>query len=183
MANDFLESRYDFVAALAEQNSMNTGESLYDKKGTISRAALMGISKDKIAEVLDKNRIFKQHLNLLEDSSTVTDPIEKARLLEFKDFYETLKNMEDPDQKVSLRSELSSVLNDKYDDIDSALYEVDNDGTPREIFDALLENEKWKEDARDYLTRDYVDLPTKRQRERWSDFKKIVDMINDLRYF
>lgn len=180
MAKDFLRSRYDFVAALADQVSMNTGEPLYDTKGTAARAALLGISKSKIKQFLEKDKMFSFNKNLLEDSEQITDPIEKARLLSFKDFYETLDAMEDPDQRVSLKEEIIDKISE-YKDSERAIMLVDDGATPKEIFSALTDSEQWKEDARDFITRDYVDLPSKRQKNRWSDFQEIVDLINDLK--
>lgn len=181
--DSFLESRYDFVAALADQISLSTGESLFDKKGTATRAALLGMPKSKIEEFLDKNRIFKMNKNLMENSSSISDPFEKAQILKFKDFYETLTNMEDSEEKFNLRSEISSRLNARYSDIDSALLEVEGDGDAQSIFDALMDSPKWRDDASDYVTRDYVDLPSKKQRMKWIAFREIIDLINDLKYF
>jgi hypothetical protein len=181
--DSFLESRYDFIAALSDQVSLSTGESLFDKKGTASRAALLGMPKSKIEEFLNKNRIFKMNKNLMEDSSLILDPFEKAQILKFKDFYETLVNMEDSEEKFNLRSEISSRLSAKYSDIDSALLEVEGGGDARAIFDALMDSPKWRENASDYVTKDYVDLPSKNQRMKWAKFKEIIDLINDLKYF
>jgi hypothetical protein len=181
--DNVMESRYDFIAALAEQVSINTGESLLDKKGTAARAALLGIPKSSIENLLNKNRTFKINKNLMENTSSVSDPFEKAQILKFKEFYETLNNMQDLSEKVTLRGEISLRLRDRYSDIDSVLLEVEGEGTAREIFDALMENPKWRDDASDYVTRDYVDLPSKIQRQKWSDFEDIVDLVNDLKYF
>jgi hypothetical protein len=178
-----MESRYDFVGSLAEQVSINTGESLFDKKGTAARAALLGLPKSSIENFLNKNRTFKMNKNLMGDTSSVSDPFEKAQILKFKEFYETLSNMQDLDEKITLRGEISARLRDRYSNIDSALLEVEGEGTAREIFDALMDSPKWRDDASDYVTRDYVDLPSKAQREKWIYFKNIVDLINDLKHF
>lgn len=181
--DSYLESRYNFVSELSEQTSLTSGESLYDKKGTISRAALLGIPKSQIEKVLEKNTIFRANKNLMSDSSAIVDPIEKAQLLKFKDFYQSLVDMEDLEEKVTIRKVVSERLSSKYSDIDAALFELDNGGSAKDIFDALLESPKWKDHAGDYLSKEYVELPAQKKRIQWSEFKEIVDLINDIKYF
>lgn len=182
MENSFMDSRFNFVSALSEQISVNTGEELYDKKGTFARAALLGISKQKISEALEKNKTYSQNKALLENSAEVTDPFEKAQLLLFKDFYQTVQALEDPESPVSLKEEVIALLS-KYDNIEAAALEIENGSSPKEIFAALTQSEKWKSDARDFKTRDYVELPSKRQKEKWTEFHYLISLINDLKTF
>lgn len=182
MESSFMDSRFNFVSALSEQVSVNTGEELYDKKGTFARAALLGISKKKISEALEKNKTYAQNKALLENSAEVTDPFEKAQLLLFKDFYQTVEALEDPETPVSLKEEILALLS-KYDNIEAASLEIENGSSPKEIFAALTQSEQWKNDARDFKTRDYVELPSKSQKQRWTEFNYLISLINDLKTF
>lgn len=178
---EFLNSRYDFVNYLNSQVSLNTSEPLYKRTATATRAALLGVAKSEIEKLLKEDPRFISNMELMENSSLVTDPFEKAQVLEFRDFYNSLQAMQDLEKPTSIRSELSDRLS-KYSDADSALYELQNDGTPKEIFEALKDSAAWKEDAQDFTTRDYVDLPNSKQLAKWADFGEIVDLINDLKY-
>lgn len=180
MDKDFLMSRYDFVAALADQVSMNTGEPMYDKKGTAARAALLGLPKEKIKKFLEKDTMFTFNRDLLKNSGEVTDPIEKARLLSFKDFYESVESMKDPDEMVFLREEVIDRISE-YENTEQAVMAVEQGESPKEIFAALTNSEQWKEDARDFITRDYVELPSKSQKAKWIKFQEIINLINDLK--
>lgn len=182
MENNFINSRFNFIASLSDQVSVNTGEELYDKKGTLSRAALLGISKDKIVKALEKNKTYLQNKSLLEDSSQITDPFEKAQLLLFKEFYQTVEDLEDPEVPISLKEEIIDLLS-KYDNIEAAALEIEKGSNPKDIFIALTDSQSWKEDARDFQTKDYVELPTKSQKSKWAEFKYVVDLINDLKTF
>lgn len=176
-----LTSRFNFIGYLSEQVSINTGESLYDKNGTIARAALMGVPKTKIESLLNDNAMFRENVELSRDTSVISDPIQKARALQFRDFYEALLDMEDPTNPVSVSSIVAEMLSG-YSDVEDALYEIEHDGSPKDIFDALKKSDDWKEAARDYVTRDYVDLPTKAQRRKWMKFQEALDAIKDLKY-
>jgi hypothetical protein len=180
--DNFLSSRYDFISHLDGQVSVNTSESLYDKDGTLTRAALLGISKSEIEELLSKNKLYITNLELFRDSSSVTNPIEEAKLLDFKDFYESLQKMEDPETPVSLRREISNRIS-RYKDSDAALFILEEGGTSKEIFDALKESEEWKEESRDYLSKDDVDLPRATQQARWEKFEETINYIKDLKHF
>ncbi len=180
-SNDFLDSRYEFVYNLGNQVSINTGKPLYKASNTIARAALLGVAKEEIVRMLENDPTFVANKNLLDNFNSIEDTFEKAKLLDFKDFYESLQAMRDPETPTSIRRELSSVLS-KYQDTDTALYELENGATAKEIFEALKESKSWTEDAQDFLSRGYVELPTNRQRARWLEFGKAVDLINDLKY-
>ncbi len=182
MENNFMDSRFNFVSALSEQISVNTGEELYDKKGTLARAALLGISKQKIEQALEKNKTYVQNKELLKNTAELTDPFEKAQLLLFKDFYESVQAIKDPETPVSLKEEIVALLS-KYDNIESAALKIESGASPKEIFSALTDSEGWKSDARDYKTRDYVELPSKRQKEKWTEFHYLISLINDLKTF
>lgn len=179
---EFLNSRYDFVNYLNNQVSLNTSEPLYKRTATATRAALLGVAKSEIEKLLKEDPRFISNMKLMENSSLVTDPFEKAQILEFRDFYDSLQAMQDLERPTSIRQELSDRLSAKYSDVDSALYELQNDGTPKEIFEALKDSASWREDADDFTTRDYVDLPDSRQLAKWAAFSEIVDLINDLKY-
>lgn len=181
MDDSFLDSRYDFLFYLSNQVSINTSESLYDKSGTLSRAVLLGIPKAKIEEFLNKNSIYQTNLELMKNTSLVTDPIEKAKLLDFKDFYDSLQALEDSDTKVSLRQEVADRIS-KYKDSEGALLALDEGEPPKEIFTALKQSEDWKQDARDFLSRSYVDLPSRSQRAGWIAFNETVELIKDLKH-
>ena len=178
---EYLDSRYAFVTYLSSQVSVNTSKPLYKKTATATRAALLGVAKSEIKKLLEKDPRFISNMELMSDSSLITDPFEKAQILEFRDFYDSLQAMQDLEKPTSIRQELSDRLA-KYSDADSALYELESGGTPKEIFEALKDSATWREDAQDFTTRDSVDLPNSRQITKWAAFSEIIDLINDLKH-
>ena len=182
MLDDYLTSRYDLISLLADQVSMSTSEPLYDKNGTLSRAILAGISKADIEKFLSKHKIYTTNVELISNTSLVTDPIEKANLLVFKDFYEAVQNVQDPDNAVSFRRTVADRIS-SYKDSDGALLVIEEGGSPKEIFEALKDSEQWKDHSRDFLSRSYVDLPSREQILKWTDFGETVNYIKDLKHF
>lgn len=181
MLDEYLTSRYDLVSLLADQVSVNTSNPLYDKNGTLSRAILAGVSKADIEQFLGKNKIYTTNVELMDNTSLVTDPIEKAKLLDFKDFYESLQRLQDPDTIVSFRRIVADRIS-SYKDSDSALFTIEEGGSPKEIFEALKDSEEWKDYSRDFLSRNYVDLPSREQIVKWTDFGETINYIKDLKH-
>jgi hypothetical protein len=175
----YKESRMDFIGALSTQTSPVTGEELFDPRGTITRMAARGETKERIKEELEKMSTFNVYVEKMKNPET-DDPMEKYMIDGFADFYETLENLENPENAPSLREETAKVLLSKYPDAKKAADLALNKGTATEIFNALDEVPAWVNDSKDYLTRDDVEVPTDRQKFRWARFSEIVDHINDI---
>ncbi len=180
--SELMESRYDFLFNLYGQTSINTGKSLFDPKGRVARAALYGLSKDAIEGLLKKSKLFRDHVELAKDTSVITDPIEKARILLFKEFYESLQAIKDAEKPATLRDELEARITESYPDAAEAVFDIRNGKDPKEIFETLKQSKSWNAAAEDYMTRDYVELPSPQQISRWAEFSETIDLINDLKY-
>lgn len=173
------ESRMSFIGALSTQTSPVTGEDLFDPKGSITRMATRGETKERIQEELEKMSVFNTYVEKMKNPET-DDPMEKYMIDGFADFYETLEKLENPEKEASLREEVAKLILSKYADAKKAADLALASGSATEIFNALDEVPAWTNDAKNYLTRGDVEIPTDRQKFSWAKFSEIVDNINDI---
>jgi len=173
------ESRMDFIGALSTQTSPVTGEDMFDPKGAITRMAARGETKERIKEELEKISVFNTYVEKMKNPET-DDPMEKYMIDGFSDFYDTLENLENPENEASLREEVAKLILSKYAEANKAAELALADGSSKEIFEALDDVPAWVNDSKDYLTRGDVEMPTDRQNFRWAKFSEIVDNINDI---
>lgn len=178
--NVYENSRMNFYSKLVDQISVSSGENLYDKNNRVTKMIFLGLPKEKIKSYLMQNSIFRANLESLENSMQITNPIEKAALIRFKDFYEALDGLEDLEQIPDYRSDIASRLEQSYPTATEAISLTKSGADPEDIFSALNKDEKWSDDSWDYMTRADVEIPKYSQRQKWARFRQIIDSINDL---
>lgn len=178
--NLYENSRMDFYSKLVDQISLSSGKNLYDKNNRVTRMVFLGLPKEKIKAYLMQNSIFRANLESLENSMQVTDPIEKASLLRFKDFYDSLNNLQDLEKTPDYYSDVATRIEKSYPNAKEAISLTKAGAKPKDIFDSLNKDEKWADDAWDYMTKGDVEVPKVNQRKKWATFRQIVDAVNDL---
>lgn len=170
-------SRLNLAAALDLFN-VEDGDNLLDPSGELGYRIERGDSKNALRAYLEATTMF----TALKESVSVaeTDDFD-AKLAAFKynEFVDALEDLEDLEEPVDFAEIAKENLKD-YDEFGNIAKMIDDGSKSTEIFEALEANEKWVEDAEDFLTRDFVDTARYAQTKKWNEFLRTVNSIKDL---
>jgi hypothetical protein len=177
---DYVGSREEFLNDLELYKTIS-GKNPLDIDGKLSRMVNRGDSKTKIAEYLKNNLYFQTQQEFVDQESVIgDDEVElKIAIFKAKSLLESLENMIDPDEAPDFVAAAKAAI-EKYDENGTIAEIIDNGGFSSDVLYALKDVPAWNDAASDYLTKDDVEYPDARMKNRWASFKNTLNIIKDL---
>jgi len=172
-------SRLNLAAALDLFAADESGDNLIDPTGELAYRIERGDSQDDIREFLELSTMFKAFREFTESDPANDDFDSQLVAYKYNELADALDDLENPEEAVNFASIAKENLKD-YDEFGNIAKLIDEGAKSSRIFEELESNEKWADDASDFMTRDFVDSPRYFQTKKWNEFLRTVNSIKDL---
>jgi hypothetical protein len=180
-ASELNTSRDNFLQEVYGYTDPDTLVNPFDKGGKLTRMVNRGDSRESITNYLKGNKYFKEQEHLLSTKDTIKEENYdlKIAVFKFEALMESLNGLVDPEVAPDLKAIAKKKIA-KYDADGSIGQMIDSGATSFEVLTSLKDVEQWNTDAYDFITKNDVEIGSKKQHEAWNKFKDVLTSIKDL---